>query len=157
VLSNSRRIELISALVAVVVAATIALLAEPLPPLLEATDDEWWARGIEFSVITFALWMALSVVGFMRGKIAVGPGGVTAERVAALEQRENEASAEAHQASAALTARVEQLVGVVSVLEAQQRESVRRIDRIYEIGAPGAAAQRGLAEGPPEQPEAGDG
>lgn len=66
----------------VVLAAFVAIVAAPLPPLHDAVKDEVWTRGIEFGLLTFAFLMLLAAVGLLRSKISLGLGGVSAERQA---------------------------------------------------------------------------
>jgi hypothetical protein len=110
-----RWVEASFAVAAIVTALLIAVLAEPLPPLLDAVEDEGWARGIEFGLVTFALLSVLAAVGILRSKISIGPGGISAERVAI------EASKESVDAAQHLAARVKDLATIVD-LSAQQNQ-----------------------------------
>jgi hypothetical protein len=119
-----RRLEFLCAAAAVVVALLVALMAKPLPPLLDAAQDEAWTRAIEFGVLTFALLVLLAAVGVLRSKITIGPGGVSAERLAI------EATQESVDAARHLGERVKDLATIVDLLAQQNQDLQKRVDAL---------------------------
>lgn len=131
-LERRRLIELGLAVVAVLIAGAVALFVEPLPPLARATSpSEGWARGIEFGVLVFVLWMALGAVGLIQAKISVGLDGVSAEH-AQLDALSDRAAQEIREANRSLAGSLHLLAGQVEVLLDLQRQTTRRIDALYQ-------------------------
>src|SRR4051812_21248071 len=63
-----------------VVAAVLALLVAPFPPLAQWVESDGWTRGIEFVIILLAEWALLGAVGIVNAKITLGDRGFATER-----------------------------------------------------------------------------
>jgi hypothetical protein len=123
----SRRGELIWAGGSALVALAIALLAQPLPPLLHAAEDEGWARGLEFGALTFVFWIALAALGFLRAKIAMGLRGVSAERTV---EDEREALAKVREETLDLA---RDLLRIEKAMSERQEDFERRVRELESL------------------------
>lgn len=125
---DRRKRELVWAGAAVLAAAVIALLATPPPPMLRAVEDEAWARGIEFVVLTFVFWTALATLGILHAKVALGLDGISAERQN--QDREGEALRGVREANLELAQEVVHQQRIVRELRGSQEELEQRVRRL---------------------------
>lgn len=110
------RNELIIGLLSAGVAGFVALVFVPLAPLHHFLENEAWTRLTEFIAITLIVWLVLSLLVSRWTKIALGPGGLAAERLADAGFDGVEALRDIREANVRLGEKVARLEGIVETL-----------------------------------------